>query len=286
MKISILNEIEFLKTTIPIFQYSIIPIEAKPYVNDDNMSLISKERRQNKKHYDVEPTGISVIIPALNEADNIAGTIASIGYGSNTEIIVVDGGSSDDTVSISRRMGAKVIKGSPPRSRQMNRGADAASKDVLLFLHADTRLPKNFDGAVFGALNQPGVIAGAFEFCIGSPDPSLRLIERIANWRSRYLKMPYGDQAVFMLSTVFHHMGGFPNIPIMEDFELVRRLRRKGDVATLPQPVTTSPRRWLNHGILKTTLINQLVVLSYFMGISPDTIVRLYRRDKGISRKC
>ena len=88
-----------------------------------------------------------------------------------------------------------------------------------------------------------------------------------------------------MLSRVFHQMGGFPDIPIMEDFELIRRLRKKGDVVTLHQPVITSPRRWLNHGILKTTLINQLVVLSYFMGILPDTIARLYRRDKGISGK-
>ena len=90
---------------------------------------------------------------------------------------------------------------------------------------------------------------------------------------------------MFMFSNVFHQMGGFPNIPIMEDFELIRRLRKKGDVVTLPLPVITSPRRWLNHGILKTTLINQLVVVSYFMGISPETIARLYRRSKGISGK-
>ncbi len=243
------------------------------------------ERSQVLGHGDVTPMSISVIIPALNEAHNIADTITNTGHGNNTEIIVVDGGSIDNTVSIAKTLGAKIIQGSPPRSRQMNQGADAASNDILLFLHADTLLPENFKRHVLGALMQPGVAAGAFELRINSPVPSLRVIERIANWRSRCFKMPYGDQAIFMSSRVFHQMGGFPDIPIMEDFELIRRLRKKGDVMTLHQPVITSPRRWLNHGILKTTLINQLVVLSYFMGILPDTIARLYRRDKGISGK-
>jgi len=243
------------------------------------------ERRKNKIHHNVAATGISVIIPAVNEADHIAGTIASIGHGNNTQIIVADGGSLDDTVSIARSLGATVIESSPPRSRQMNQGADAASKEVLLFLHADTRLPKDFDKSVFRALKQPGVAAGAFELRIDSPDPVIRFIEYVANRRSRFLKMPYGDQAVFIFSEVFHQMGGFPAMPIMEDFELIRRLQKKGDVVTIFEPVVTSPRRWLNHGILKTTLINQLIVLSYFMGLSPETIARLYRRSKEISCK-
>jgi rSAM/selenodomain-associated transferase 2/rSAM/selenodomain-associated transferase 1 len=241
--------------------------------------------RQHTKYRDVAPKGISVIIPALNEAQNIAGTIASIGHGNNTEIMVVDGGSVDHTVSIAKTLGATVIESSPPRSRQMNRGADAASNKILLFLHADTLLPENFAQHVLDALAQPGVVAGAFELRIDSPFPFLRFIERIANWRSRYLKTPYGDQAIFMLSEVFHQMGGYPAMPIMEDFELIRRFQKIGDVLTLPVPVITSPRRWLNHGILKTTLINQLIVLSYFMGLSPDTISRRYRRGKGISCK-
>jgi len=243
------------------------------------------ERSQILGHRDITPDGISAIISALNEADNIADTITSIGHGSNTEIIVVDGGSTDNTVSIAKTLGAKIIQGSPPRSRQMNQGADAASKDILLFLHADTRLPENFNRHVLGALAQPDVAAGAFKLCIDSPGPSLRFLERVANWRSRCFKMPYGDQAIFMFSKVFHQMGGFPNIPIMDDFEMIRRLQKIGNVVTLPVPVITSPRRWLNHGILKTTLINQLVVVSYFMGISPDTIARLYCRSKGISGK-
>ena len=246
--------------------------------------LSAWERRKNKTH-DHTATGISVIIPALNEADYIADAIASIGSGNNTQIIVADGGSLDDTASIARSLGATVIKCSPPRSRQMNQGADAASKDVLLFLHADACLPKKFDQSVLRTLKQPGVAAGAFELRIDAPGPILRFIEFVANRRSRYLKMPYGDQAIFMLSEVFHQTGGFPDMPIMEDFELIRRLQKKGDVVTVVEPVVTSPRRWLNHGILKTTLINQLIILFYFTGMSMDTIARLYRRSKGISGK-
>ena len=243
------------------------------------------ERSQSLIYRDVTPNGISVIIPALNEAHNLADTINSIGHGNNTEIIVVDGGSSDDTVSIARQLGATVIDSSPPRSRQMNQGADSASKNILLFLHADTILPENFDCYVLDALEQSDVVAGAFKLCIDSPAPSLKFVERIANWRSRYLKMPYGDQAIFMFSNVFHQVGGFLNIPIMEDFELIRRFQKIGEVMTLPVPVITSPRRWLKHGILKTTLINQMIVLLYFLGITPDTIFRLYGRSKGILGK-
>jgi rSAM/selenodomain-associated transferase 2 len=242
-------------------------------------------RRKNKTHHNVVSTGISVIIPTLNEADHIAAAIASIGHGNNTQIIVADGGSSDDTVSIAESHGATIIESSRPRSRQMNQGADAATKDILMFLHADTRLPENFDKTVFLTLQQPGVAAGAFELRIDAHGAVLRFIEYVANRRSRYLKMPYGDQAIFMLSEVFHQMGGFPDMPIMEDFELIRRLQRKGDVVTVSEPVVTSARRWLNHGILKTTLINQLIVLCYYMGLSPDAIARLYRRSRGISGK-
>ncbi len=243
------------------------------------------ERHKNKKHHKIVPTGISVIIPTLNEAEHIAGTIASIGHGDNTQIIVADGGSLDDTVSIARSLGATVIKSSPPRSRQMNRGADAASEDALLFLHADTRLPKGFDTSVFRVLKQPGIAAGAFTLRIDAPGKALRLIEYVANRRSRYLKMPYGDQAIFMLSKVFHQVGGFSDMPIMEDFELIKRLQKKGDVVTVAEPVVTSPRRWLRHGILKITLIHQLIVLSYFMGASSDTIGRLFRRGGGTPGK-
>ncbi len=241
------------------------------------------ERSQLLNHHDFIPGNISVIIPALNEADNIAETLLSVGHENNIEVIVADGGSQDHTVSIAESLGAKVINVLPPRSKQMNAGAAQAIGDVLLFLHADTRLPKNFGRLVLGSLAQPNIAAGAFELRIDSPTPGLRLIERVANWRSRCLRTPYGDQGIFMLTRIFHEAGGFPDFSIMEDFELIRRLRKKGKIITLPAPVLTSSRRWQNFGILKTTLINQLIVIAYYIRIPPNTIARLYRRKKGMS---
>ncbi len=241
------------------------------------------KRSQILNHHDFIPGNISVIIPALNEADNIAETLLSIGHENNIQVIVADGGSQDNTVSIAQSLGAKVINVLPPRSKQMNEGAAEATGDVLLFLHADTRLPKNFARLILRSLARPGIVAGAFELRIDAPTPGLRLIERIANWRSRCLRTPYGDQGIFMLSRVFHAAGGFSDFPIMEDFELIRRLRKKGEIITLSAPILTSSRRWQNFGILKTTLINQLVIIAYYMGIPPDTIARLYRRKTGVS---
>jgi len=241
------------------------------------------ERSQIHDDHNFIPKNISVVIPALNEADNIAETLLSIGHENNIQVIVADGGSQDHTVSIAESLGAKVINVLPPRSKQMNAGAAQATGDVLLFLHADTRLPKNFDRLVLGSLAQPNIAAGAFELRIDAPPPGLRLIERVANWRSRCLRTPYGDQGIFMLTRIFHEAGGFPDFSIMEDFELIRRLRKKGKIITLPAPVLTSSRRWQNFGILKTTLINQLIVIAYYMGIPPNTIARLYRRKKGVS---
>ncbi len=243
------------------------------------------DRSNSVGYHDIESRIISVIIPALNEADNIVRTLTSIGAGKNIEIIVVDGGSNDDTIFLAKSLNAKVINGSPPRGRQMNQGAAEAIGDILLFLHADTLLPENFSQHIKDALERPGVIAGAFELCIDSEISALRLIEHLSNFRSRYLKTPYGDQAIFVSSKRFHQVGGFLDIPIMEDFELVRRLNKEGKIVTLPIPVSTSPRRWENIGILRTTLINQTVIAAYYMGISFDVIARWYRRSRGISRK-
>ena len=249
----------------------------------EDLSIWGRAHNLNKLEF--LPKNISVIIPAINEADNIANTIESIGPGDKKEVIVADGGSSDDTVLIAKSLGAIVVNSSPPRARQMNQGAAGAVGDVLLFLHADTRLPEKFDELILQSLKRPDTVAGAFKLRIDSDIPVLRLIEHLANWRSRFLKTPYGDQAIFISSKLFHQVGGFPDIPIMEDFELVRKLKKKGEIVTLPVPVFTSPRRWQNIGILKTTLINQLVIATYFMGIAPEMIARWYRRSKGVSER-
>ncbi|GET37569.1 TIGR04283 family arsenosugar biosynthesis glycosyltransferase [Microseira wollei] len=220
---------------------------------------------------------ISIIIPVLNEASTINKTLASIKKASNIEIIVVDGGSEDETVALAQSLGIKVLFSPPGRATQMNRGAAAATGDILLFLHADTRLPNNFDTSVRQSLQIQKTIAGAFELKIDSDIPSLRIVEKMVNVRSRYLQMPYGDQAIFLKATVFNQIGGFPNLPIMEDFELVRRLQPLGKIEIVPAPVVTSGRRWQKLGVLKTTLINQLIILGYFLGIPPDQLAQWYR---------
>jgi hypothetical protein len=276
---------DVLEKTIKIAKHSGLSFTLLDVLQDIDHpeDLMIRERSQHTPPSVFKPNRISIIIPAINEADHIANTLESIGHGNKKEVIVVDGGSKDDTVRIAKSLGANVITSTPPRARQMNRGADQATGEVLVFLHADTRLPEKFEDVIFNSFKEPNMVAGAFELRMDSPTPGLRLIERLANWRSRYLKMPYGDQAIFVSSKLFHELGGFLDIPIMEDFELIRRLQQKGNIILLPVPVFTSPRRWQNFGIVKTTLINQLVIASYVMGIRPEVIARWYSRSKGIS---
>lgn len=223
---------------------------------------------------------ISVIIPVLNEANTIGSILERLVDTDNVEVIVVDGGSQDETVTVVRSRNVQVISTPPGRACQMNAGAARATGDILLFLHADTRLPANFDRLIRQALQEPQTIAGAFELRIDAQQFSLRLIERLVNWRSRFFSMPYGDQAIFLKATVFHTIGGFPNLPIMEDFEFIRRLQPQGRITIVPASVLTSGRRWERLGIIKTTLINQLIIIGYFGGLSPDKLAQWYR-EKG-----
>lgn len=222
---------------------------------------------------------ISVIIPVLNEANTISSLLERLVDTDNVEIIVVDGGSQDETVSVARSHNVQVISTPPGRACQMNAGATRATGDILLFLHADTRLPVNFDSLVRQGLQESKTIAGAFELRIDAQQLGLRFIERLVNWRSRFFSMPYGDQAIFLKATVFHDVGGFPNLPIMEDFEFIRRLQPLGQITIVPASVLTSGRRWDRLGILKTTLINQLIILGYFGGVSPGKLARWYRKN-------
>ena len=223
---------------------------------------------------------ISIIIPTFNEASVVGSAIGSARTSSGIEIIVVDGGSTDGTIELVKSKDVKVIESKRCRAHQMNVGAAAGTGDVMLFLHADTRLPAGFKYHVVQALAHPGTVAGAFEIGIDGQGRGLHAIERAVNWRSRHLGLPYGDQALFLKTELFHEMGGLPNIPIMEDFEFVRRLRSQGRVAIVPSRVITSGRRWLDLGIVRTTLLNQAVVIAYYLGVSPTRIARWYHRDQ------
>ncbi|MDF5735007.1 MULTISPECIES: TIGR04283 family arsenosugar biosynthesis glycosyltransferase [unclassified Nostoc] len=225
-------------------------------------------------------TKISIIIPTFNEVGNIKEAIATTQQSTNIEIIVVDAGSEDGTVKIAQSLGIKVISSSPGRAVQMNTGAVAANGNILLFLHADTRLPTGFDDMIRMALQQPGTVAGAFNLRIDASLLSLRWVEWGVNMRSHFCQMPYGDQAIFLTKAVFQQIGGFPELPIMEDFELMRRLKRTGRIVIIPTPVVTSARRWLQKGVFKTTILNQIVIIAYLLGISPKRICSWYRREK------
>ncbi|MFN6529933.1 TIGR04283 family arsenosugar biosynthesis glycosyltransferase [Nostoc sp. ChiSLP03a] len=228
----------------------------------------------------IDAAKISIIIPAINEAGNIKKAIATTQASTNIEVIVVDGGSSDDTVAIAQSLNVKVISSSPGRAVQMNAGAVAANGEILLFLHADTRLPTGFDEMIRTALQQPGIVAGAFKLRIDASLLSLRWVEWGVNVRSHFYQMPYGDQAIFLTKEAFQKIGSFPELPIMEDFELMRRLKRIGRIVIIPTPVVTSARRWLQKGVLKTTLLNQIVIIAYLLGVSPERICSWYRREK------
>jgi rSAM/selenodomain-associated transferase 2/rSAM/selenodomain-associated transferase 1 len=226
---------------------------------------------------------ITIIIPALNEAATISRTLSHLEGVDNLEVIVVDGGSIDETAALARSRGAKLIQSNPGKAIQMNTGATAAAGDILVFLHADTLLPEGFSDQIVFALNQKGVAAGAFRLSIDSTAAGIRFIECMANLRSRLLRLPYGDQALFMKKSLFDEIGGFPELLIMEDFILVRRLKCKGKIIIVPKAVTTSPRRWLHLGILKTWLINQLIIMAYYLGFPPERLTRIYRREAGKS---
>ncbi|NEO53415.1 MAG: glycosyltransferase family 2 protein [Okeania sp. SIO3B5] len=224
-------------------------------------------------------TSISIIIPVLNEVSTITQTIstAQTAKDKDIEIIVVDGGSNDGTIELIKCLNIQIISSVPGRATQMNCGAKMARGKILLFLHGDTFLPLNFDQLLQDILVKPKIIAGAFELSIRGTKKSLRIVERMVNWRSRYLQMPYGDQGIFLPAKIFQEIGGFPEIPIMEDFELVRQLKKRGQIAIVPTPVLTSGRRWQKLGILKTTFINQIVIIAYLLGVSPQRLARWYR---------
>ena len=219
---------------------------------------------------------ISVVIPTLNEETDIAKTLRGVMVEA-AEVIVADGGSSDNTIGEARRAGACAITVPRGRAAQMNAGALAIGGSILLFLHADTHLPCNFSRMALEAMHAPGIIAGAFSLKIGSDIPGARLVEKCANLRSRLLQLPYGDQALFMRRGDFLRIGGYANLPIMEDFEFAQRLRRRGQVKTLEESVLTSGRRWNRLGVWNTTLINQMMIAGYGVWVPPSRLASLYR---------
>ncbi|MFO7712782.1 MAG: TIGR04283 family arsenosugar biosynthesis glycosyltransferase [Desulfosarcina sp.] len=219
---------------------------------------------------------LSVIIPTLNEAARIADTLSGAAS-PDTEIIVSDGGSCDQTVDIARSCGARIVAGRRGRAGQQNRGAAAAGGDVLIFLHADTRLPPHFVGHIFETLMDRQVVLGAFRFQTDIPGPAMRWVTFWTNLRAKWLQLPYGDQGLFMQRPNFLAVGGFPDVPIAEDLYLVRRMAPTGRITLAPAATVTSGRRWQRLGLLRTTMINTAIAIGCLAGVAPQRLAQLYR---------
>jgi rSAM/selenodomain-associated transferase 2 len=227
---------------------------------------------------DLRSPSISIVIPVRNEAENLRQLLPEL-VATGCEVIVVDGGSSDDSQQAVTEAGAQWLNGEPGRGQQMNAGAAIAQGNILLFLHADTQLPKGFQDWISPSLDRPGVVAGAFGLAIDGPGWGLRLVEWGVALRSQWGQLPYGDQGLFVRRSVFKDSGGFPLLPIMEDFVWVDRLRKQGRIAIVPVAVVTSARRWQALGVWRTTMINQAIVWGYWCGVKPDRLARWYRRQ-------
>jgi len=225
---------------------------------------------------------LSIIIPVLNEAYIINNTLMHLQNmegGLKVEVIIVDGDPGGSTLAAVTAASVKKVR-SPTRGRgcQMHRGARLATGEILLFLHADVALGKEAPLKIADACRPDDVAGGAFSLGIDSDKRAFRLIEKVVAIRSRLTKIPYGDQAIFIKKTFYDKIGGFRPLPLMEDVDLMRRLKKAGcKIVILPEMALTSPRRWEKEGVLYCTLRNWLLISLYFLGIAPERLVRFYR---------
>jgi len=222
---------------------------------------------------------IAVIVPSLNEERHIEGTLRSIlSQDPSVEVVVVDGGSTDRSPEIARNL-ARVVPGIRGRASQMNEGARQTSGDILVFLHADTRMPPGYCRKLLEMGQRSGVVGGFSPLDFDSPSLLLSLYARLT--RTPLWFFHYGDQAFFVRREIFEDMGGFSEVPIMEDLDFLNRLRKRGRLALLPAPVITSARRFLEGGILRTQLRNVLLVLLFVLGVNPAFLKRFYPDTRG-----
>jgi rSAM/selenodomain-associated transferase 2 len=230
---------------------------------------------------DTHAASVSIIIPVLNEAANISGIIGhlrTVNFRHDAEIIVVDGDPQGSTVQAIEDKDVRTMISSPGRARQMNLGASAASGDMLLFLHADTRLPENALASLTAAIRDGNFVAGAFDLGFDTERTIFRITERYVFYRTRLTRVPFGDQAIFVKREYFSRIGGFHDIPIMEDVELMKRIKKRGDrIIIIPNKVMTSPRRYEREGIVYCTFRNWILQLLYALGASPERLVKWYR---------
>lgn len=222
------------------------------------------------------PPRLAIVVPTLNEEDTLRRHLPAA-LAAADEVIVSDGGSADGSVAVARELGARVVAGAPGRGGQLNRGAAAATADILLFLHADTTLPENGGERVREAVAR-GACGGAFLLRFDTDRPMQRLGSRLINWRTRRLRVPLGDQAQFATRPTFERLGGFRDWPILEDLDFILRLRRLPDFTLIAATVTTGARRFVEQGAVRTVATNWLIWILFLCGVSPHRLARLYRQ--------
>ena len=221
---------------------------------------------------------ISIIIPVLNEATLIADTLLSLQplRASGHELIVADGGSTDGSAILSQPLADQVIKSPCGRSQQMNRGAKAANGEILLFLHADTFLPRGADRMIIQGMDGRKKVWGRFDVELLGKHPLLRMVEFLMNLRSRFFGIATGDQGIFVRRELFERVGGFPEIDLMEDIALSKILKKWSRPLCLWQRVLTSSRRWETKGVLRTILLMWFLRLTFFYKVNPRRLTKLY----------
>lgn len=245
-------------------------------MSDSGLTACDTTESQSQYHF-------SIVIPVLNEGDRINALIEHLhnqGFESSYEIIVVDGDPQGGTVKAIQSEDVVTITTEKGRGRQMNAGAAMSSGDILIFLHVDTILPDGALNKISRALDKQDYVGGAFDLKIDSDRLFLKYISVRASLRSRWNRIPYGDQAIFMRKQYFDRIGGFKDIPLMEDVDLMRRIKKDGrKIHILPDKVTTSARRWQRDGALYTTVRNHILVVLFRLGVSPDRLAKYYWRQ-------
>ena len=220
---------------------------------------------------------LTIVIPVLNEAAIIVDALKALAplRSRGAEIVVVDGGSSDSTSGLARPLADRVLGAPPGRGATLNAGAAAGCGDALLFLHADTALPQHADRLIAAALRRRPW--GRFDLRIAGRHPLLAVVARMINWRSRATGVATGDQAIFVTREAFLSVGGFPELPLMEDIAISQRLKRLCRPYCIGAPVTTSGRRWEHHGVLRTVMLMWRLRLAYYFGAEPARLAMRYR---------
>ncbi len=244
------------------------------------MDAVRRSATSTKERAGTAPEGapggltIALIVPTLNEARTLPRCLAGLDLqDERLRVVVADGGSTDGTRRVAEGLGATLVVEAPRgRAAQLNAGAAAARADVLWFVHADCRAPAGAPDAIRRALADPRVVGGAFRFALDGRGAALRLLELGVRVRCALLRLPYGDQGLFVRRAVFETMGGFPGIPLFEDVRLVRALKRRGRLALLPLCLPTSPRRWRRDGVAGTTARHLALAVLERVGVPPERL--------------